>query len=377
MQCNYRVLLILLGCSSALLPIYAKDSNQQKLSSITSEIHSLEAGIAHDQDSQKGLQSDLQTTEIKMSHLILSVTKLSTEMTSLQKSINQLNTQINQLQDNLSGQESNLKDEIHNTYQFGQDGAVKLILNTESPDDLQRMMHYFRILNQQKLAQMKTIKANLDHLLQLQNHLQQKKVQLQNIQQQQQDLLHDLRAQQMAREKLIAAIDDSLSVKNDRLRTLQQNRQSLETLVQQLKRQPIITTPPPLGFAKLQGHLPWPLNGTIAEHFGASIEDSNLQSSGVLINTPENTPVHAIYPGRVIFADWLKGFGLLVIIDHGQNYMSLYGRNDALMVKTGDTVGWGQIIAKAGSTGGYNKSSLYFEIRHQGEPINPERWCQG
>lgn len=371
-------ILWLLTIIGLLTPLaFAADKTQEKLSTITTEIKSLQQGIAHDQDSQKNIENDLQATEVKMSRLSTSIAKLDTEMTQLRQDIISLNQQVMTLQNKLSQQQASLSEEMRNIYQLGQDSALKLILNTEAPDDLQRMMQYFRLLNQEKITKMTAIKNNLDHLEQLQQHLQQRQTQLSNIRLQEAELVHDMTQQQAQRQKLIAAIDDALTAKTDRLRTLQQNRQSLEGLVQQLQNQQPITTLPPFSFAKLQGRLPWPVAGSITDHFGSSIDESNLQWSGVLISTPTNTPVHAIYPGRVIFADWLKGFGLLVIIDHGQDYMSLYGRNDALLVKTGDNITFGQIIAKAGSTGGYSKSGLYFEIRHQGDPVNPEQWCQG
>lgn len=370
-----RMLLFILMVSWV-IPTFATDQSN-KLSNIKTEIETLQQSIAQDKDSYKTAESDLQTTEIKMNRLFISIAKLDKKMAQLQNNIADLNQKIEALQASLLKEEEGLGAEMRNTYEFGQDSAVKLILNTETPDDLQRMMQYFRLLNEDKIASMKKVKDNLDQLLQLQQHLEQRKVQLQNIRLQEQDLVRDLKQQQLQRQKLISAIDDTLSAKADRLNALQQNRRSLEGLVQQLKNQPAVTTLPPYSFARLRGHLPWPLAGIITEHFGTSIDESNLQWSGVLIDTPQNTPVHAIYPGRVIFADWLKGFGLLVIIDHGQDYMSLYGRNDALMVKTGDNVSFGQIIAKTGSTGGYDKSSLYFEIRHQGDPVDPEQWCKG
>lgn len=370
-----KILLFILTVS-LIMPVFADDKNS-KLAHIQTEIESLQQSIAQDKNSYKSAESDLQSTEIKMNQLFISLTKVDKQMSQLQNSIVRLNQQITTLQNTLLQEEASLGVEMRNTYEFGQDSAVKLILNAETPDDLQRMMQYFRILNQNKLESMKKVKDNLDQLMQLQQHLEERKIQLQDIRLQEQELIGDLKQQQGQRQKLIAAINNTLAAKTDRLNALQQNRRSLEGLVQQLQNQPPITTLPPFSFARLQGHLPWPLPGTIAEHFGTAIDDSNLQWSGVLIDTPPNTPVHAIYPGRVIFADWLKGFGLLVIIDHGQGYMSLYGRNDALMVKTGDTVSFGQIIARAGSTGGYDKSSLYFEIRHQGDPVNPEQWCKG
>ncbi len=376
MQFFIKKLLSFIFIGSLVIPVFADDRNS-KLANIKNEIESLQQSIAQDKDSYKTAENDLQTTEVKMNRLFISVANLNKQMAQLQNNIANLNQQITTLQNNLLQEEASLEKEMRNTYEFGQDSAVKLILNTETPDDLQRMIQYFRLLNENKIASMKKVKDNLDQLVQLQQHLQERQTQLQNIRLQEQDLMRDLQQQQLQRKKLIAAIDGTLAAKADRLNALQQNRRSLEGLVQQLKSQPPITIQPPYSFANLRGRLPWPLPGTIVEHFGTSIDGSNLQWSGVLINTPQNTPVHAIYPGRVIFADWLKGFGLLVIIDHGQDYMSLYGRNDALMVKTGDNISFGQVIARAGSTGGFDKSSLYFEIRHQGDPVDPEQWCRG
>lgn len=370
-----RILTFLL-MGSFIMPVFATDKSS-KLSTIKNEIESLQHSIAQDKDSYKTAENDLQKTETKMNRFFVSIENLNKQMMQLQNNIMRLNQQITTLQNTLLQEEASLGEEMRNTYEFGQDSAVKLILNTESPDDLQRMMQYFRLLNEDKIASMKTVKDNLDQLLQLQQHLQERKTQLQNIRLQEQNLVRDLKQQQLQRQKLITAINNTLAAKADRLNALQQNRRSLEGLVQQLKSQPPTTTLPPFSFAALRGRLPWPLAGTITEHFGTSIDESNLQWSGVLISAPQNTPVRAIYPGRVIFADWLKGFGLLVIIDHGQDYMSLYGRNDALMVKTGDSISFGQIIARAGSTGGFDKSGLYFEIRHQGDPVDPERWCRG
>ncbi|MCD6046115.1 MAG: peptidase [Gammaproteobacteria bacterium] len=371
-----RKILSFIIMASFITTVFA-DNQNNKLSHIKNEIESLKQSIAQDKDSYKTAQNDLQATEIKMNHFLISISQLEKKMSQLQNSIARLNQQISILQNNLLQEEADLGKEMRNAYEFGQDSAVKLILNTEAPNDLQRMMQYFRLLNEDKVTSMKKVKDNLDQLLELQQHLEQRKAQLQNIRLQEQDLVRDLKQQQLQRQKLITAINDTLTAKTDRLNALQQNRRTLEGLVQQLKTQPAITTLPPFSFPTLRGRLPWPLSGTIVEHFGSSVEESNLQWSGVLIDTPQNTPVRAIYPGRVIFADWLKGFGLLVIIDHGQDYMSLYGRNDALMVKTGDNISFGQIIARAGSTGGYDKSSLYFEIRHQGDPVDPEQWCKG
>ena len=123
-------------------------------------------------------------------------------------------------------------------------------------------------------------------------------------------------------------------------------------------------------------HLPWPTIGKTVTHFGARVEQSDLKWSGILVRAPEGRDVTSIFPGTVVFADWLKGFGQLVIIDHGQGYMSLYGRNRNLYKQLGESVEAGERIAQVGQSGGFSESGLYFEIRHNGRPLDPERWLR-
>ncbi len=128
-------------------------------------------------------------------------------------------------------------------------------------------------------------------------------------------------------------------------------------------------------FTNLQGKLHWPTAGNVTTHFGTELGNSQLKYDGVLIQAPEGQPVHAIYQGRVIFANWLHGLGLLLIIDHGNGYMSLYGHNQSLYKKAGDTVKPNELIASVGNSGAPGPTGLYFEIRHNGQPVNPEQWC--
>ena len=128
-------------------------------------------------------------------------------------------------------------------------------------------------------------------------------------------------------------------------------------------------------FHERRGHLPWPTRGSIVAHFGTSIENSELLWNGVLLQAPESQPVYAIAAGTIVFADWLTGFGLLLIIDHGGDYLTLYARNHALYKKVGETVQPGHRIADVGKSGGFEKSGLYFEIRKHGRPLDPEKWC--
>ena len=129
-------------------------------------------------------------------------------------------------------------------------------------------------------------------------------------------------------------------------------------------------------FYKKRGHLIWPTTGRIKHHFGTQIGQSELKWNGVLIEASQGQTVHAVAPGKVIFAKWLQGYGLLLIIDHGNGYMTLYGRNQSLLKKVGDWVKTNTTIATAGQTGGFSQSALYFSLRHNAKPLNPEKWCK-
>lgn len=142
-----------------------------------------------------------------------------------------------------------------------------------------------------------------------------------------------------------------------------------DTLERLLTKSPIFSS---TTFKQLKGKLTWPLKGA---HNGIYSLNEPQKLNGVLISAAEGTPVHAIYGGKVIFANWLRGFGLLVIINHGDGYMSLYARNQALYAKVGDLVTQNDVIAKIGKSGGFEKSSLYFEIRRNGIAIDPRQWC--
>ncbi len=146
----------------------------------------------------------------------------------------------------------------------------------------------------------------------------------------------------------------------------------LQAVLAKLQAQDEVTAQKP--FNQLRHQLTWPISGPIIASYGSML-DVGERLSGVIIRATENTPVHAVYTGKVVFADWLRGFGLLVIINHGNGFMSLYARNHSLIAKVGDQVRQGESIATAGNTGGYTKSGLYFEIRENGVPVNPNAWC--
>ena len=180
------------------------------------------------------------------------------------------------------------------------------------------------------------------------------------------------------RHQLVAILNSQLKTKDQVLQNLLRDELHLKRLLNQLDHEikdVQLDLSPPKEFISLRGKLPWPTQGKMTARFGSSRHTGDLKWKGVMIQTDAGDAIHAIAYGRVIFADWLRGFGMLIIVDHGKGYMSLYGHNQQLHKKLGDWVQANEIIATAGSTGGQKTSSLYFEIRHNGVPQNPTKWC--
>ena len=178
------------------------------------------------------------------------------------------------------------------------------------------------------------------------------------------------------RRLVLARFDSEIKQKGQRLAQLEEDRQQLEDLLEELRRQETPSMPDSGAFAGRQGTLPWPVKGKVSARFGTPRDSGKLKWQGIMIDTHEGADVRAVAPGTGGFADWMRGYGLLLIIDHGDGYMSLYGQNQALHKNAGDPVADGETIASVGDSGGRNSNGLYFEIRYQGKPSNPLAWLR-
>ena len=192
--------------------------------------------------------------------------------------------------------------------------------------------------------------------------------------------LAELERQRAARADAVRALAERIRDRESRAAQLRVDERRLVTLVTALRTEladvalEIRDTSP---FGELRGKLPWPVNGALLARYGAPRDGSGLTWQGMLIGAPAGEPIRSIHRGRVAYADWLRGFGLLLIIEHGDGFMSLYGHNETLTREPGDWVESGEIIATVGDSGGHLQSALYFEIRRTGKPVNPRRWCAG
>ena len=208
--------------------------------------------------------------------------------------------------------------------------------------------------------------------------IKQQTQQLEELQQNQQAKLKEFQSYRDSRQVITARLQAYIDEQGIQLQFLQKDEQELAKLVSELKHQElaiqVYEDMPP--FTSLKGKLNWPARGKIAKQFGKLRKGGQLKWQGVTIAAKNGVEVKAITTGKVIFADWFRNMGLLLILDHGDGFMSLYGHNERLLKKAGDWVLSGEIIARVGDTGGQQKSGLYFEIRKSGNPINPNLWCK-
>jgi len=288
----------------------------------------------------------------------------------------QLEAQKHQLESDLADNRSVLAGQLRTAYLIGRQEPLKLLLNQRDPAQAGRMFVYYSYFGRARAVKIQTIEDDLQHLGQLDGQLQAEDSRLAGLQQAQQAQVSALQQARSQRMQVLASISAQTQSRSERLSRLRHQRSDLESLLAQLRRATASLPPEELGhspFAKLRGRLPRPVAGTVIEGYG-QVRAGGLRWQGDLFATQRDAPVRAVSGGRVVYADWLAGLGLLIIIDHGGGYMSLYGHNDRLYESVGQQVAPGQVIARAGDSGGSARPELYFEIRRQGEPVDPRQW---
>ncbi|HED18817.1 MAG TPA: peptidase M23, partial [Gammaproteobacteria bacterium] len=279
----------------------------------------------------------------------------------------------------LQKQRRHIASEARVAYAMGRQQQVKLLLNQEQPSVAGRMLTYFGYFSRARMVQIDSIHATMEALRETEASIQGKTRILGGLHDRRQSASERLREKKQARKQVLVQINSELQNQSGELRRLGENEKQLQKLLASLQ-ELLADIPAELSqqpFRSLKGKLHWPARGRLTARFGNRRGSSGLVWQGVMISAPEGTRVRAVSQGRVAFADWMRGFGLLLIIDHGEGYMSLYGHNQALYKEVGEWVDTGEVVATLGTSGGQTRSGLYFELRHNGRPVNPVRWCAG
>ncbi|HIE55500.1 MAG TPA: peptidase M23, partial [Chromatiaceae bacterium] len=265
---------------------------------------------------------------------------------------------------------------VRGAYFAGREERLKLLLNQEDPALISRILAYHDYLARARVRKLEQVRRHLDEVERLSSDIQRQQYQLQQLAGEQLEKKRMLEARNRERKSVLARLQRQLRDQGERLQRMKEDEQRLARLIEQAQRAlSVLQLPERQKFAQRRGKLSWPLKGRLLVLFGAD-KIGDLRWDGVIIKAPEGREVRAIHSGRVAYADWLRGYGLLIILDHGDGYMSLYGHNQGLFKETGDWVNAGEVIGLAGRSGGIREAGIYFGIRHKGEAVDPVRWCR-
>jgi len=275
----------------------------------------------------------------------------------------------------LRSDRADLAVQVRAAYLGGRQERLRLVLNQQDPALLGRMLVYYRYLSQYRASQIESVIAELSRLAAVETELKSATAELENLERRRSRKAAGVEKARLARADAVAALDARIGSGAQEVARLQSEEETLQRVIEELQRAvadlPGAQREP---FAEQRGRLTWPVRGRLLHDFGQPRAGGSLRWNGVLVGAERGTEVTAVYHGRVAYADWLPGMGLLMVIEHGDNYLSLYGHNDVLFKSVGDWVQPGEVIAAAGDSGGRSRAALYFEIRRGKQPQNPHRW---
>lgn len=361
--------------------VMAEDDSAEKaveLNSLRTRIKDVKSSIQAARNKTDQLYKELGRIETAAADASQKLAGIESKIDKSVKSLAELNVKKTAMQAALAEERNTLAQQIRAAYKIGKNDYLKLLLNQENPALVGRMLAYYDYFNEARILRINSVKKKLAGIASLKQQIQSEKDSLDKLHTQQIAKLEEYTAHRQSRKKVIARLENFIDEQDRQLQTLQQNEQELANLVNRLKEKESVVrnfeeiTP----FNQLKGKLIWPVKGDLKNRFGSLRKGGKLRWHGVRIAAGSGDDVEAISPGKVIFADWFRNMGLLIIIDHGNGFMSLYGHNERLLKKTGDWVSAREVIAKVGDTGGQQKPNLYFEIRKGGNPINPALWCK-
>lgn len=386
--------------------------NIADLKKISDAIHLTQTNISNSEKKHNALSADLAKAETTLSETQNKKHIIQASIKQQQLELNQLQQQEKSLTQLQQQQEQLISAQLNASYRLGHEKNIKMLLNQDDSHAVSRSMTYSDYLTksrvtmlnnyQQTLNDIKdtrtTINEKMAHLKINQDQLAEKEsaiktsyeqrqtilkqlassidsdkhkiTQLQRNQEQLQQLLQQLRIKQEQAQKAAQLAQQQLAQQQQAKRA---NEQTQKNASQAIKILPVNNN---LGFAKNKGKLPWPTSGKLINRFGERRPPGEFRWQGITFIAPQGNQVHSIFAGKVVFAEWFRGRGLLVIIDHGSGYMTLYAHNETLLKKAGDSVNAGENIATVGDSGGLSSPELYFELRLQGEPLNPSQWLR-
>jgi len=376
--CSFLVVFALLLSTFSLSHASSQEETEEKLKKLKTDIQTISTWLSSANKEETGLIKSLKKYEIQISQTSKAITQTKKKITQVRRELKELNQDLKIQKKTLKSQQNYLKEELKALYLEGKQPKIKALLDQDNPQQSGRFLAYFSYLKEARSETLDQYKASVEKLEKTQNTILRRQADLNSAQEELREKRKKLETQTLNRKNTLTKLRSQIKNKSAELSQLKTDQTQLEKLLREVEKAvselalPDASTP----FSSQKRKLPWPARGRVIERFGAQLVKGKLRSNGIRIATKDNTEVKSVHYGRVVFSDWLRGFGLLIIVDHGDSFMSLYGNNKTLLRETGDWVLPGEILAYSGNSGGKNQSSLYFEIRKNGKPQNPIKWLK-
>ncbi|HUL46282.1 MAG TPA: peptidoglycan DD-metalloendopeptidase family protein [Steroidobacteraceae bacterium] len=347
---------------------------EAELQAVKSEIERVTRQVSESQVERDRLTRDLKSAELSVGHAREALGDLRRQRAGHAARRAQLAAEQREREAQLQKNRADLAGQIRAAYTIGRQEPLKLLLNQQDPALAGRMFVYYGYFGRARAGQIKLIEDDVQRLAEVAAELDAEDAELARLEEQQRAELNQLEHARQQRSTVLAGLEAESRTRAQNLERLRAQQAGLEQLLKELRaameRFPLETNE---AFAKQRGKLAWPVSGRLVARFGDA-RAGGVRWDGVLVATERGAPVRAVCGGRVIYADWLPGLGLLAIVDHGDGYLSLYGHNERLYKAAGENVAIGDTIAAAGDSGGTGRTELYFEIRKGGKPVDPRPW---
>lgn len=355
-------------------------SETKELETIKNLIAQTQAQLDKKLKDSERLQQELKLAELQIAETATLLNQTDTKLEKTRGDLTRLQAEKRSYQEQIKAQKQALAGQVKSAYMTGDYDFAKMIFNQDEAGKFERVLTYYQYLNKARQSQIENFVGLIKALNTIQIELDQQEQQLVVLLEQQSKQSSLLAQQQQKRFASFRALEQQIESDQSKVTQLQQQENSLiaaieeaeiaaERAREQAQKQDIEL----LGLSNKEKSLLLPVSGSMQRLFGKR-RQGQVRWKGIVINAKEGTPVVAVAPGVVLYSDWLKGFGLVTIVDHGKGYMSVYGRNQALLRKVGDTVAAGETLSLVGTSGGQARAGLYFEIRHKGKALNPSQW---
>ncbi len=359
---------------------------KKELLELRERIDRLKREIDSAEENKADVLDQLKQSEQSISHINRSLHTLGQDQQAANATLGEAQKESNQLRKHIQSQQGVLAKLLYQQYVNGSQDTLRLVLSLQNPNDISRQVEYYGHLSRSRAALITSLRTDLAQAEAAEAVVREKHLELKQIQTQQQAEKNALQKEANTRRVVLTKLDKQIGARRKQVTQLERDERRLTQLIERLAR---VVPAPSKGksrkpgerakpatsdFTQLKGRLKLPVAGELSNRFGGQRTDTGTTWKGLFIRASAGSAVKALGPGSVVFADWLRGFGNLIIIDHGDGYMSLYGNNEAVLKQEGESVTAGEVIATVGNSGGNPESGLYFEVRYHSRPIDPLQW---